>query len=182
MYARKYAESDPDRPAIVMADSGEVVTFADFEATANQVAHFIRETGLRRLDHMAIFMENDPRMLICEGGGERTGVFYTLVNSYLAADEVAYLINDSQARIVVTSAEKADVASRLPALCPNVERWVMVGTEHAEAPFETWAEAVAPHRTEPVGDEELGAAMLYSSGTTGQPKGIIRPLPDVHPG
>lgn len=182
MYAKKHADSDPDKPAIVMANGGRVVTFAEYEATANQVAHLLRETGLRRLDHMAIFMDNDPLMLMCQGGAERSGVYYTLVNSYLSAEEVAYVINDSQARVVVTSAAKAEVALRLPALCPNVERWLMVGTSGADGRFETWEEAVTGHRTDPIEDEQLGAAMLYSSGTTGQPKGILRPLPDVPPG
>ena len=110
-----------------MAPSGEVVTFAEYEAAANQVAHLLRETGLRQ-DHVAIFMDNDPAMLIAEGGAERTGLYFTPVNSYLSAEEVAYIINDSQVRVVVTSASKADVAQRLPALCPNVERWVMAAT------------------------------------------------------
>src|SRR5580658_2251954 len=183
MYAAQFAEEDPDKPAIVMATSGEVVTFAEYEATANRVAHLLRSTGLERRDHMAIFMENDPRMLMCEGGAERTGVYYTCVNSFLSAEEVAYIVNDSEARVVVTSAAKAEVASQLPALCPNVERWLMVGTDGgSEGPFEAWDEAIAGHGTGPVGDEQLGAPMLYSSGTTGRPKGILRPLANAHPG
>jgi len=183
MYAAQFAEEDPDKPAIVMATSGEVVTFAEYEATANRMAHLLRSTGLERRDHMAIFMDNDPRMLMCEGGAERTGVYYTCVNSFLSAEEVAYIVNDSEARVVVTSAAKAEVASQLPALCPNVERWLMVGTDGgAEGPFEAWDEAIAGHGTGPVADEQLGAPMLYSSGTTGRPKGILRPLANAHPG
>src|SRR5579863_3166193 len=128
MYAAEHAAREPDKPAIVMATSGEVVTYAAYEAGANQVAHLLRETGLRRRDHMAIFMDNEPRMLISEGGAERTGAFFTCINSYLSTEEVAYIVNDSQARVVMTSASKADVAQRLPDLCPNVERWLMVGT------------------------------------------------------
>ena len=127
MYAARHAEADPDKPAIVMATSGEVVTFAEYETAANQVAHMLRDSGLRRRDHVAIFMDNEPRMLMCEGGAERTGLFYTCVNSYLSAEEVAYIINDSEARVVMTSAHKSDVSARLPELCPDVERWLMVG-------------------------------------------------------
>jgi fatty-acyl-CoA synthase/long-chain acyl-CoA synthetase len=131
MYAAEYAKSHPDKPAIVMAASGEVVTFGQYEACANRVARMLRGAGLQRRDHVAIFMDNDPRMLMlmCEGGAERTGVYYTCVNSYLSAEEVAYIVNDSHARVVMTTGAKSDVASGLPALCPNVERWLMAGAE-----------------------------------------------------
>ena len=118
MYAAEHAAEHPDQPAIIMAPSGRVLTFAEYEAAANQVAHLLRETGLRRQDHMAIFMENDPAMLVTEAGAERTGLYFTPVNSYLSAEEVAYIVNDSQSRVVVTSAAKAEVAQQLPALCP----------------------------------------------------------------
>src|SRR5205807_7622337 len=118
------AKAHPEQAALVMATGGEVVTFGEYEAAANRVAHLLRDSGLGRRDHMAIFMDNDPRMLMCEGGAERSGLYYTCVNSYLSAEEVAYIVNDSEARLVVTGATKAEVASQLPALCPNVERWV----------------------------------------------------------
>jgi long-chain acyl-CoA synthetase len=89
MYAAEQAKKDPDKPAIIMATSGQTVTFGEYEAGANRVAHLLRDTGLVRGDHMAIFMENDPRMLITEGGAERTGLYYTCINSYLSVDEVA---------------------------------------------------------------------------------------------
>ena len=162
-----------------MAPSGRTLTFAEYEASANQVAHVLRETGLRRQDHMAIFMENHPAMLLTEAGAERTGLYFTPVNSYLSAEEVAYVVNDSQSRVVVTSAAKAEVAEQLPALCPNVERWLMVGDP--TGPYESWDEAVGSQSTAPVADEQLGAPMMYSSGTTGRPKGILRPMYDIHP-
>ena len=102
------------------------MTYAEYEAAANRVAHLYRAQGLQRMDHVAFLMENNPRMLEAEGGAERTGLYYTCINSYLAADEVAYIVNDSQARVVVTSAAKREVARSLPAQCPNVERWLMV--------------------------------------------------------
>jgi long-chain acyl-CoA synthetase len=182
VYAAEHAERHPDKPAIVMATGGEVVSFAEYEAAANQVAHLLRETGLRRRDHMAVFMDNDHRMLLCEGGAERTGLFYTCVNSYLSVEEVAYIINDSESKVVMTSAAKAEVASELPSQCPSVERWVMAGAAGgAGHPFEDWDEVVARQPDRPVPDEQLGAPMMYSSGTTGRPKGILRPLPEAHP-
>ncbi|MGO9558747.1 MAG: AMP-binding protein [Acidimicrobiales bacterium] len=183
MYAAKHAQETPDKPAIVMASGGQVVTFAEYEAGANQVAHLLRDTGLKRTDHVAIFMNNDHRMLLSEGGAERSGLYFTCVNSYLSPEEVAYIINDSQSKVVITAAAKADVASQLPLLCPNVERWLMLDAGSApEGPFEDWDAAVSGYPTHPIADEQLGTAMLYSSGTTGQPKGIFRALPELHPG
>lgn len=182
MYAAEHARAHPDKAAIVMATTGEVVTFADYEAAANRLAHLYRQTGLRRLDHVSFLMENNPRMLECEGGAERTGLYFTCINSYLAAEEAAYIINDSQSRVFVTSAAKRDVAAELPAMCPNVERWLITGATDSPDGFESLEAAVADLPSTPVGDEQLGAAMLYSSGTTGRPKGILRQLPEVPPG
>ena len=181
MYAAAHAKEHPDQPCFIMASSGETVTYAEYEARCNRLAQLFRDAGLRRMDHVAFFMENNPRMLECEGAAERTGLYFTCINSYLSADEVAYIVNDSLARIVITSAAKREVALQLPALCPNVERWLMVDIDEPIEPFEPYLEAVAPYPAEPVADEQLGAAMLYSSGTTGRPKGILRALPELNP-
>jgi long-chain acyl-CoA synthetase len=180
MYPGEQARAHPDDPAFTMAASGEVITWGEYEARSNRLAQLFRAMGLRRLDHVAFLMENNPRLLECEGAAERTGLYYTCVNSYLAADEVAYIVNDCHARVFITSAAKREIAEQLPAKCPNVERWLTV--DGPVAGFERYEDAVAEFPPEPVADEQLGAAMLYSSGTTGRPKGILRPLPDVHPG
>jgi long-chain acyl-CoA synthetase len=185
VYAAEHAAEHGDQPALIMAPSGRTLTFAEYEAAANQVAHVVRETGLRKGDHMAIFMENHPAMLLAQAGAERTGLYFTPVNSYLSAEEVAYVINDSRARIVVTSTAKADVAEQLPALCPDVDRWIMVNTTSGGGTvggdFESWDDTVGAQPTDHVEAEQLGAPMMYSSGTTGRPKGILRPMFDLHP-
>src|SRR5947208_5297788 len=118
-----------------MASTGQTLTFAEYEAAANRVAQLFRDQGLKRLDHVAFFMENNPRMLECEGGAERTGLYYTCINSYLAPAEAAYIVNDCQARVVVSSAALGPVAKELPALCPQVERCLMVD---AKGPGAAW--------------------------------------------
>jgi long-chain acyl-CoA synthetase len=182
MYPGEHAKTHPDQPAFIMATSGEVITFGEYEARSNRLAHLYRDVGLKRTDHVAFFMENNPRMLECEGAAERTGLYFTCINSYLSADEVAYIVNDCEAQVFVTSENKREVAAQLPAQCPKVRRWLMVDTDAPPEPFEAYSSAVASYPSSPVDDEQLGAAMLYSSGTTGRPKGILRPLPDIHPG
>jgi long-chain acyl-CoA synthetase len=181
VYPGEHATKQPDQPAFVMEHSGEVVTYRQYEHAANRAAQLFRAQGLQRRDHVAFFFENSARMLELEGGAERTGLYYTCVNSYLSPEEVAYIVNDSDSRVVATSVHKRDVAAQLPALCPQVQRWLMDGIDSPDGPFEPLRDALAEYPTEPVADEQLGAAMLYSSGTTGQPKGILRPLPDAKP-
>ncbi|HEV2370412.1 MAG TPA: AMP-binding protein, partial [Acidimicrobiales bacterium] len=160
------------------------MTFAEYEARSNRLAQFFRDHGLRRGDHVALFMENNPRYLETEGGAERTGLYYTLVNSYLSAEEVAYIVDDCQARVLISSMDKREVALAAAEGCKNVERFLMVGGNPDEVPppFESYEAVVGAYPAEPVADEQLGTAMLYSSGTTGRPKGILRPLPEDHPG
>ncbi len=179
MYPPEDARQEPDRPAFIMGSTGEVITYGDYDKRANRLAHFFRDIGLGRRDHISIFMENNPRMLECEGGAERTGLYYTLVNSYLSAEEVAYIVNDSESKVFITSGAKRSIAQDVLPLCPNVKRFIMIGDT---APgFESYEELTAKYPDTPIDDEMLGAAMLYSSGTTGQPKGIFRPLPDMAP-
>lgn len=166
-----------------MGSTGETVTYAEYEARANRLAQLFRAQGLKRGDHIAVFMENNSRFLETEAAADRTGLYYTLVNSYLSAEEVAYVLEDCQARLLITSTAKRDVALEAAAASPGVERFLMVGAPEAgDGPFESYEAAVAAHPAEPVDDEQQGAPMLYSSGTTGRPKGIWRPLPDTRPG
>ena len=182
MYAADKAVQDPNEPALIFEPSGRVVTWSAYEKTANQVAHFLRQTGLAKGDHIAHLHGEHPEVLLAEAGEERTGVYYTPVNSYLSVEEVAYIVNDSKARVVLTSRAKSDIAAQLPALCPDVERWVMVAEPGAAAATLRVVGRGGGHPADDhVDDEQLGAPMMYSSGTTGRPKGILRPIYDIHP-
>ncbi|WP_067865871.1 AMP-binding protein [Nocardia shimofusensis] len=186
MYPGRHAIEHPDRPAIVMAPSGEVMTYGDLDARANRLAALFRSEGLAPGDHIALFMENHLEMIVAMSAAERSGLFYTPVNSFLSAAEAAYIIDDSQSRLVITTAAKAAVAQELPELCPRVSRWLMVDAEPGSpaltGPYESYRTAVAEFGTAPGPDERLGTPMFYSSGTTGKPKAIKRLLPEAHPG
>jgi len=179
MYARPHAEQKPDHPAIVMS-SGEIVTFGKYEAAANRYAHLFRRLGLRRGDHVAVCMENSPRLLEFSAGAERTGLYYTCVNSHLTATEIAYIVDDCDAQVLLASPSTLEACASAVGSMQEVKLFLTSGP--TEPPFVSIAEALADFPSDYVEDEQLGAAMLYSSGTTGRPKGIQRPLPDNHPG
>ncbi|MEZ5342406.1 MAG: AMP-binding protein [Acidimicrobiales bacterium] len=179
MYTANHAVDTPDKPAIIMATSGETITYAELDGRANQLAHTLRAAGLRRLDHYAIFMENNATYVETCAAGERSGLYYTCINSYLTADEVAFIVNNSESRALITSASRRDVAIEALKQCPNVELALIVGGSGDDGPFDDYDTVVRAKPRSPIDDEALGTSMLYSSGTTGQPKGILRPLPDL---
>jgi long-chain acyl-CoA synthetase len=181
MYPGPHAVQRADRPAIVMARSGETITYRELEARSNRLAHLLRSLGLTRLDHYAIFMENHPRFVECCAAGERSGLYYTAVNSFLTPSELAYIVNNSLSRVLITSEAKRGIALAALADCPRVELCLIVDGAGEGPRLRNLGEATAEFPATPIADERLGGAMLYSSGTTGRPKGVLRPLPDQPP-
>ncbi len=181
MYAGKYAVQRAGEPAFIMAGSGESVSYAEFDARTNRLAHLLRAQGLRRLDHYAIFMENNSRYLESCGAGERSGLYYTCVNSYLTAEELAYILQNSESQLLITSQEKREVAAQALKSCPRIKLCLVVGGGGRQGLFADFETAVGGYPGTPIADEALGTPMLYSSGTTGRPKGILRPLPENPP-
>jgi long-chain acyl-CoA synthetase len=181
MYTGKHALLRPLQPAFIMAGTGETVTYRELEARCNRLAHLLRNLGLQRLDHYAIFMENNSRYLETCGAGERSGLYYTCVNSYLTASELAYIVGNSESRVLFTSVARLDVAREALQDCPKVELCIVVDGPGESARIVGLREATAGLAGTPIADEYNGTAMLYSSGTTGRPKGILRPLPEQPP-
>src|SRR5258708_18265815 len=110
MYTGKHALLRPLQPAFIMAGTGEAVTYRELNARSNALAHLFRNRGLKRLDHYAIFMENNSRYLEACGAGERSGLYFTCVNSYLTSSELAYILTNSESRILITSKAKLETA------------------------------------------------------------------------
>jgi long-chain acyl-CoA synthetase len=109
-----------------MAQSGETVTYAELERRSNRLAHFLRASGLGPLDHYAVFMENNVRYVECCSAGERAGLYYTCVNSYLTPEELAYILDNSESKFLITSTAKRDVALQAMTQCPRIDRCVVV--------------------------------------------------------
>ncbi|MEZ5850020.1 MAG: AMP-binding protein [Hyphomicrobiaceae bacterium] len=182
MYPGTHATTHPDKAAFIMASTGEAVSYAELERRTNRLAHLLRRHGMRRLDHYAIFMENNARYVETCAAGARTGLYYTCVNSHLSAEELAYILDNSLSRILITSQAKRAVALEALALCPAIELCLVVDGPGDGARILDLGEATRDFPDTPVADEAFGAAMLYSSGTTGQPKGVLKPVADVPPG
>jgi long-chain acyl-CoA synthetase len=181
VYPGKHAATRPDHPAVIMGQTGEAVTYGELDARSNRLAQLFRARGLNRLDHYAIFMENNARYIECCSAGARAGLYYTCVNSFLTPEEVAYIVDNSESRILITSEGRRGVALAALKSCPKIDLCLIVDGKGDSAGVQNLDEATAPHPATPVADESLGAAMLYSSGTTGRPKGILRPLPAQPP-
>ena len=187
MYPGKYAQLRADWPAVIMASTGETMTHGELEQRSNRLAHLLRAQGLQRLDHYAVFMENNHRFFEACMAGERAGLYYTCINSYLTADEMAYIVNNSESRVLITSQARLAVAREALLQCPRVGLCLVVGGGDAAAGtagaarLQDFDAATAGFPSHRIADEWLGASMLYSSGTTGRPKGVLRPLPENPP-
>jgi acyl-CoA synthetase (AMP-forming)/AMP-acid ligase II len=178
MFPGAIAADTPDFPAQIFAATGEVTTYAELDQQANQLSHFFRSLGLQRGDHVAFCMENHPRFLSIAWGAHYAGLIYTAISSRLGTEEMSYILNDCGAQAFITSQYKADMASELLGDAPAVKSWLMLdGTADGYESFET---VVGAFPTTPVDEDRFeGADMLYSSGTTGRPKGVKVPAPDV---
>ena len=176
MYPGLQAKIRPDQPAIVMARSGETITYRELDERSNRLAHLLRAARLERGDHYSVFMENHPRFVECGAAAERAGLYCTNINSFLTAGELAYIVNNSGSKALITSEARREVALAAMAECPNVDLCLIVDGAGKGERVRNLDEATARHPATPIPDESLGAAMLYSSGTTGRPKGVLRPL------
>jgi acyl-CoA synthetase (AMP-forming)/AMP-acid ligase II len=176
MYPGIHARTIPEKPAIVMGRSGEVVTYAELDRRSNRCAQLFRSRGLRPGSAIAVFMRNDARYYDPCWAAQRSGLYYTPLSTHLTPDEIEYIAKDCGAEALVASWELREVAAALVPRLPRVKLRLMVG---GTAPgFESYEEAVAGQPGEPLADEREGQDLLYSSGTTGHPKGIRIPLPE----
>lgn len=177
---RVHAHKDPAAIAFVMCATGESVTFSQLEARANQGAHLLRAAGIGRGDHIAILMENRREFLEVCFAADRSGVYYTTISTHLTAEEIAYILQDCGARVLIASDRLGNVLDRLAPEIGADCAVFMLGA--AQRGFASWTAAAAAQPDTPIPDEAQGLDMLYSSGTTGRPKGIKWPLPDDLPG
>jgi long-chain acyl-CoA synthetase len=167
-----HARANPDKPAIIVAETGAAVTYAQLDAASNKVAQYFRSKGLKPGDVVAFMMDNTPEYYSLTWGAQRAGLYYVCMSSRLTGDESNYILENSGAQLLIVSASLGSVAE---AITFQIDRYAIGG---ALSGYKVWEEATANMPASPIADERAGLDMLYSSGTTGRPKGVKAPLPE----
>ncbi len=165
------AQTYPHKPAIIMGGSDEMLTYQDLDEHSNQGAQLFRSLGLVKGDHIALLMENTRQFLEICWAAQRAGLIYTPISTHLQRDEVLYILNNCGARLLVSSLKLAELAQQIQGGADELVHYFMVNG--IKPGFESWEEATDLQPTSPIADQANGVAMLYSSGTTGQPKGVF---------
>ncbi|GAA4115540.1 acyl-CoA synthetase [Nocardioides fonticola] len=175
MYPGTTAATAPDRIAARIAGTDDVLTYGDLEDRANRLARAWFEAGLRRGDVVALLTTNDLRAFEVYWAAMRSGLYITAVNRHLTASEIAYIVGDCGAKVLVVAGRLAEIATELVPLTPSVQIRLAFGADvPGHLRYETFRDEA---EATPLPDRPRGADMLYSSGTTGRPKGIKPPLP-----
>ena len=168
-----HAAQAPDRMAIISPHGDR--TFAELNANANRLVRALRSRGLQAGDSMSLVCANRPEFPEVLAAATRMGVRLTTVNWHLTADEMGYILENSDAKAVIGDARFAPALTGAVALAPNVT--VKLAVAGSIAGFEDYAAVLAPEDGSDIDDPVLGRTMLYTSGTTGRPKGVDRPAP-----
>ncbi|RAU94578.1 acyl-CoA synthetase [Mycolicibacter senuensis] len=174
MYPGAHAAATPDKPAIIVADTAETLTYGQLDTRSLRFARHLYDVGVRPGDHIAVLSDNQPRALEIYWAAMRSGLYITFLNAHLTAGEVAYIVDDCDAQTLVIAEKYADIAGAVIARTPRVARRIALGPVDGFDDYET---VVAAASAQPLPAQPCGADMLYSSGTTGFPKGIEVPLP-----
>lgn len=166
-----FAKTTPDKIAYRMARSGETITYAELDRASNRNAQALRSLGVGQGGNVALIFENSLDFMALAWAGQRSGLFYTAVSTHLTAPEIAYIVNDCEAKVTILSDKYLDLLPDLQAACRKTRFFV---SGRAPDPALDWKALAAAQPGTPVADEAAGADLLYSSGTTGRPKGIVR--------
>ena len=175
----KIASTDPGRRAVVEPDGTEITAGA-LLAGANQLVHGLRALGLQRGASVATILDNSAAMLEVFLAAHQAGWYITPINWHLAAPEIAYILEDSGSQAVIASAKTGEIAAAAveQSPVPANARFAVGGAIRGFQPLAALKEG---RPTSTPDGRTAGASMTYTSGTTGKPKGVRRPLVDVSP-
>src|SRR3981189_51422 len=167
-----HVRTQPDKIAYQMAGSGKAITYRQLDELSNQGAHLFRALGLKEGDHIAFLIENRLAFMEICWAAQRGGLYYAAISRYLTQDEIAYIVKDCGARLVITSPKCADQIKGLVTDEPGAPMFYMI--DEPLPGFRSWDKEAIVQPVTQIAGEFAGYDMLYSSGTTGRPKGIKR--------
>src|SRR5579859_966098 len=156
MHPAVIAEKTPAKPAVIMAASGESLSYRQLNERSNQGAQLFCSLGLKTGDGIAIFMENNLRFLEICWAAQRAGLYFTCISSRLTAGEVEYIVKDCGAKVFIAGYTLAKIAGETAPLIPGVKRYMVGGTIDGYASYE---DAAAAMPNTPIADETAGGAM-----------------------
>jgi long-chain acyl-CoA synthetase len=176
MHPHQHAASHPDKLAFVLADTGETLSYRELDEGSNRIAQLFRSLGLQPGDRVGVMLKNTREFPIIYWGAQRSGIFLALLSSHLKPAEAAYILNDSGAKAFISSTDVGNTPVELVAerdsLIPGVRDIFDIADQPFAGASALWA-AMAEMPAEPIVDQTAGYHLLYSSGTTGRPKGIM---------
>ncbi|MFN8733036.1 MAG: AMP-binding protein, partial [Hyphomonadaceae bacterium] len=174
MHPVHHAAQTPDKLAVIMAGSGKSLSYSALNSRSNQVAHLLRSHGLGAGDAIAVLLDNCPDYFEIAWGAQRAGLYFTCLSTKLQVEEIAYILTDSNAKVLFVGANLLALAEE--ALTHAGVRIPVLVVGGDPLGHKAYSEARDTQPVNPIADESSGADMLYSSGTTGRPKGIKIPL------
>jgi fatty-acyl-CoA synthase len=180
LYPSYYAKKTPHKVAYKMCATGEEVSFEQLEKRSNQGAHVLRAIGAQTGDHIVILMENRREFLEICFSADRSGLYFTAISTYLTTDEIIYIIQDCDAKVIIASELFSERAKEIRDKIGPERHYLSVGGEIEG--YQSWEKLCAKQPDYPISDELQGLDMLYSSGTTGRPKGVKWELTGEPPG
>ncbi|MBV8262911.1 MAG: acyl-CoA synthetase [Candidatus Eremiobacteraeota bacterium] len=169
-----HALTQPDKVAYQMAATSEAITYRELDERSNQGAHLFRELGLKAGDHIALLMENRLAFMEICWAAQRSGLYYTPISRYLTQGEIEYIVSDCGAKLVITSPKCAEQIKNLVKSATGQPLFYML--DEPLSGLRSWDKEARAQPVTPILDESAGSDMLYSSGTTGRPKGVKNPI------